>query len=214
YTTDLILRALTGNPDVWAKTALLVTWDENGGFFDHVPPPTAPAGTPGEYVTAGQLPAAAQDVPGPVRLGFRVPLLAAAAADPGGRAAARLSGPAQPDALSGGGHGAAAQWAGLRAGRGPPRRHPPHGPPAYRDRGAPDPVHVPRHHRGGRTRRTGGGGDRHVRRPPRPDRSPRPGPDRGPAAPPAPLHRRGPQGRPAPGPHQSPGAAPAAPPAH
>ena len=27
-----------------SKTALFITWDENGGFFDHVAPPTAPAG--------------------------------------------------------------------------------------------------------------------------------------------------------------------------
>ena len=26
----------------WEKTALFVTWDENGGFFDHVAPPVAP----------------------------------------------------------------------------------------------------------------------------------------------------------------------------
>src|SRR5207248_1495148 len=47
YTTDQILGALTGNPGLWAKTALVVTWDENGGFFDHVRPPTPPPGTPG-----------------------------------------------------------------------------------------------------------------------------------------------------------------------
>ena len=47
-----ILTALTANPAQWAKTALFVTYDENGGFFDHVPPVTAPPGTPGEYITA------------------------------------------------------------------------------------------------------------------------------------------------------------------
>ena len=30
-----------------------MNYDENGGFFDHVPPPTAPAGTAGEYLTVG-----------------------------------------------------------------------------------------------------------------------------------------------------------------
>jgi phospholipase C len=29
---------LTGNPARWAKTLLIVTYDEHGGFFDHVPP--------------------------------------------------------------------------------------------------------------------------------------------------------------------------------
>ena len=36
------LNALTANPDVWSKTVLLVNFDENDGFFDHVPSPAAP----------------------------------------------------------------------------------------------------------------------------------------------------------------------------
>ena len=42
--TAAVLRALTANPRVWARTALFVTYDENGGYFDHVPPPVAPPG--------------------------------------------------------------------------------------------------------------------------------------------------------------------------
>jgi phospholipase C len=34
-----VLDALTANPDVWSKTALFLTFDENDGFFDHVVPP-------------------------------------------------------------------------------------------------------------------------------------------------------------------------------
>ena len=34
-----VLDALTSNPEVWSRTALLVTYDENDGFFDHVVPP-------------------------------------------------------------------------------------------------------------------------------------------------------------------------------
>ncbi len=34
-----VLDALTSNPEVWSKTALLITYDENDGFFDHVVPP-------------------------------------------------------------------------------------------------------------------------------------------------------------------------------
>ena len=34
-----ILDALTSNPEVWAKTALFLMYDENDGFFDHVVPP-------------------------------------------------------------------------------------------------------------------------------------------------------------------------------
>ncbi|KFG72609.1 phosphocholine-specific phospholipase C [Streptomyces mutabilis] len=37
-----VLDALTSNPEVWAKTALFVTYDENDGFFDHLVPPLPP----------------------------------------------------------------------------------------------------------------------------------------------------------------------------
>jgi phospholipase C len=77
-----LVGTLTSNPDVWAKTALFITYDENGGFFDHVPPPVAPPGTPGEYLTVKPLPDAnnsysgdAQSIAGPIGLGFRVPML-------------------------------------------------------------------------------------------------------------------------------------------
>jgi phospholipase C len=75
----LITSALMANPAVWAKTVLFLTFDENGGFFDHVPPVTAPPGTPGEYITAPTVPdVSAIGVPptsGPIGLGFRVPML-------------------------------------------------------------------------------------------------------------------------------------------
>jgi len=40
--TSMILDALTSNPEVWSKTVLLIMYDENDGFFDHVPPPQVP----------------------------------------------------------------------------------------------------------------------------------------------------------------------------
>ena len=70
-----VVRALLRHPRVWAQTALFVTYDENGGFFDHVPPATAPPGTPGEYLTVSTPPADAQGIRGPIGLGFRVPML-------------------------------------------------------------------------------------------------------------------------------------------
>jgi phospholipase C len=54
YTVEL-LNALQVSP-YWCSTAVFVTWDDFGGFFDHVPPPNQPNA----------------DVYGP---GFRVPLL-------------------------------------------------------------------------------------------------------------------------------------------
>ena len=38
-----VLDCLTANPEVWAKTVLLINFDENDGFFDHVPPPAPPS---------------------------------------------------------------------------------------------------------------------------------------------------------------------------
>jgi len=43
--TAKVLDALTSNPAVWSKTVLFVNFDENDGFFDHVPPPAAPTYT-------------------------------------------------------------------------------------------------------------------------------------------------------------------------
>ncbi|MFC3067717.1 phosphocholine-specific phospholipase C [Phenylobacterium soli] len=41
--TARVLDALTADPAVWAKTVLLVMFDENDGFFDHAPPPAPPS---------------------------------------------------------------------------------------------------------------------------------------------------------------------------
>ena len=38
-----LLNAMTGHPEIWRQTALLVNFDENDGFFDHVPSPSAPS---------------------------------------------------------------------------------------------------------------------------------------------------------------------------
>ena len=40
---DRVLSALTANPEIWSKTALFVTFDENDGFFDHAAPPAPPS---------------------------------------------------------------------------------------------------------------------------------------------------------------------------
>jgi phospholipase C len=58
------LDAIAANPDVWAKTAFILNYDENDGIFDHVPPPVPPDGTPNEFV---------DNVP--VGAGFRVPCI-------------------------------------------------------------------------------------------------------------------------------------------
>jgi phospholipase C len=58
------IDAIAANPEVWAKTAFILTYDENDGIFDHVAPPTPPAGTEREFVKGL-----------PVGAGFRVPTI-------------------------------------------------------------------------------------------------------------------------------------------
>jgi len=73
YLVQKVLHTLVSNPDVWAKTVLFIVYDENGGWFDHVPPVTAPQGTADEWLTV--LPPAADGIAGPIGLGFRTPCL-------------------------------------------------------------------------------------------------------------------------------------------
>lgn len=75
-----ILDALTANPEVWSKTVLILNYDENDGFFDHVVPPAAPhtpahgastVPTTNEVYAGG-----AHYAAGPYGLGARVPMIA------------------------------------------------------------------------------------------------------------------------------------------
>jgi len=74
-----VIDTLTSNPDVWSRTALFLTYDENDGFFDHVIPPVPPISAvhgqstiPVDHeIFAGS---ATHDA-GPYGLGPRVPML-------------------------------------------------------------------------------------------------------------------------------------------
>jgi phospholipase C len=74
-----VLDALTADPEVWSRTALLVTYDENDGFFDHVVPPYPPSspaqGGSTVEVTGELLAGDGKHVAGPYGLGQRVPML-------------------------------------------------------------------------------------------------------------------------------------------
>jgi phospholipase C len=82
--TSTVLLALTES-GLWKNSLLFLTYDENGGFFDHVPPPTAPSGTAGEYFDPAILGSTAKTQAkenggvdtsaGPIGLGIRVPTL-------------------------------------------------------------------------------------------------------------------------------------------
>ncbi|MGW0043134.1 phosphocholine-specific phospholipase C [Rhodococcus sp. NPDC003348] len=45
-----VLDAIASDPDLWAKTAVIVNFDENDGYFDHVPPPRPPRTAATEWV--------------------------------------------------------------------------------------------------------------------------------------------------------------------
>jgi phospholipase C len=58
-----VLDAVAADPHTWSRTALLVNFDENDGYFDHVPPPVPPAAADDDHF-GGQ----------PLGLGPRVPM--------------------------------------------------------------------------------------------------------------------------------------------
>ncbi|GGF30484.1 non-hemolytic phospholipase C [Aliidongia dinghuensis] len=74
-----VLDALTANPEVWSKTALFITFDENDGFFDHMVPPYAPPSAAqglSTVSTANEIfPGSASYPAGPYGLGPRVPMI-------------------------------------------------------------------------------------------------------------------------------------------
>ncbi|HKT54944.1 MAG TPA: phospholipase C, phosphocholine-specific [Caulobacteraceae bacterium] len=100
--TARVLDALTANPEVWARTVLLINFDENDGLFDHVPPPAPPARVSGRTVGATSIPAddeyhvhaqTAEDavyLDRPYGLGMRVPLYVVSPWSKGGYVASEV----------------------------------------------------------------------------------------------------------------------------
>lgn len=97
------LNILTSDPGIWKKTIFILCYDENDGYFDHIPPfvPPQPGRTDTgkvsagidpsvEYVSSEQIEAIRQKEPdwpgkpGPIGLGFRVPLVIASPWSRGG----------------------------------------------------------------------------------------------------------------------------------
>ncbi|NJP49750.1 phospholipase C, phosphocholine-specific [Streptomyces sp. SBST2-5] len=74
-----VLDALTSDPEVWARTALFITYDENDGFFDHVVPPLPPKsaaqGRSTADVSLDVFPGSTSHREGFYGLGPRVPML-------------------------------------------------------------------------------------------------------------------------------------------
>ena len=73
YLIARLVEALASNPKVWAKTVFILNYDENDGFFDHVPPPIPPVGPAAGKSTVATT---GEDYHGePVGLGPRVPMI-------------------------------------------------------------------------------------------------------------------------------------------
>lgn len=108
YTSE-VLKTLTDNPEVWKKTIFILCYDENDGYFDHIPPFTAPNPEDSksgfcsdgidsslEYVTQTQADnqKGTDKEPGrvsPIGLGYRVPFVVASPWSRGGKANSQLS---------------------------------------------------------------------------------------------------------------------------
>jgi len=79
---------LTKNPEVWKKTIFILTYDENDGYFDHLPPfvPPKPDDASTGKVSAGLTPWADYEFKknSPIGLGYRVPMVIASPWSKGG----------------------------------------------------------------------------------------------------------------------------------
>lgn len=94
------IRILTQNPEVWKKTIFILTYDENDGYFDHVPPFVAP--DPSNPESGKTSPGLRPELDfhslerdkargygrgergGPIGLGYRVPMIVASPWSRGG----------------------------------------------------------------------------------------------------------------------------------
>ncbi len=81
-----VLNILTKNPKVWKKTIFILTYDENDGYFDHVPPFQAPhPKKPETGLTSKGLDTTLEYSGGnSLGLGFRVPMIVASPWSRGG----------------------------------------------------------------------------------------------------------------------------------
>ncbi|MES2798048.1 MAG: phospholipase C, phosphocholine-specific [Bacteroidota bacterium] len=99
-----VMDILTKDPEVWKKTIFILCYDENDGYFDHVPPFVAPnMAMPNQGKVSAGIDTAVEQVnivhekqrpyknpekeaiDGPIGLGFRVPLLIASPWSRGGQ---------------------------------------------------------------------------------------------------------------------------------
>jgi len=102
-----VLDILTKNPEVWKKTIFILTYDENDGYFDHIPPFVAPdPKDPGTGKCSEEIDTTAEYMrrdkelaegisskearEAPAGLGFRVPMVIASPWSRGGRVCSQV----------------------------------------------------------------------------------------------------------------------------
>ena len=95
--TAQLIAALASNPSVYASTVFILNYDENGGFFDHIPPPCPPSDVQGgksTVSTAGELTTVNEDgdtiSSSPIGLGIRVPMIIISPWTYGGRVCSQV----------------------------------------------------------------------------------------------------------------------------
>jgi phospholipase C len=108
WLTSEILDILTKNPEVWKKTIFILTYDENDGYFDHIPPFVAPDPkdpktgkcSAGVNTSGVEFIHREQEISegisnknartGPIGLGFRVPMIVASPWSRGGKVCSQV----------------------------------------------------------------------------------------------------------------------------
>lgn len=87
------LDILTSNPEVWKDTIFILTYDENDGYFDHIPPYAPPVHGKPETGRASEgidTTLDFDDVGDPLGLGYRIPVIVASPWTRGGRVCSQL----------------------------------------------------------------------------------------------------------------------------
>ncbi len=91
FTAQLLNVLINDHPEVFRKTALLMMYDENDGYFDHVPPPVPAIDDHYGEMTLADAGAAENNGSIPVGLGPRVPMLIISPWTTGGKVFSELS---------------------------------------------------------------------------------------------------------------------------
>ena len=88
--TARLLAALVDKPEVWSKTALILTYDENDGFFDHMPSYIPPPNTDRGRTTLANAMQGELHNNESIGLGPRVPVIVVSPWSKGGRVCSEL----------------------------------------------------------------------------------------------------------------------------